>query len=83
VNILQTDPGKFILLETEGPLGNQTLTLALGEEESGTSFLIEANQELGGFPFIARVMSFRQKARMQKALRAATSGLTQMVEPSN
>ena len=80
INIVQTDPGKFVLLETVGPLGDQTMTLALGEVETGTSFLIEANHELGGFPFIGRVMSFRQKAATQKALKAATEGLGDMVE---
>jgi len=80
MNILQTDPGKFVLLETEGPLGDQTLTLALSEGAAGTSFLIESNHDLGGFPFIARVMSFRQKSATQKALNTATEGLGKMVQ---
>ncbi len=80
IDILQTEPGQFVLLETVGPLGDQTVTLALNETETGTSFLIEANHELGGFPYIGRVMSFRQKAQTQKALDSATDGLSQMVQ---
>ena len=80
LGILQTDPGQFVLLETAGPLGDQTVTLALNEAETGTSFLIEATHELGGFPFIGRVMSFRQKAQMQKTLEAATTGLEEMTQ---
>jgi len=80
IDIVQTDPGKFVLLEIVGPLGDQTLTLALNEVEAGTSFLIEANHELGGFPFIGRVMSFREKAAMQKTLNIATDGLSEMVQ---
>ena len=81
IDIVHTDSGKFVLLETVGPLGDQTMTLALNESEAGTNFLIEAKHELGGFPYIGRVMSFRQKAATQKALHVATNGLTQMVEP--
>jgi len=80
IDILQTEPGQFVLLETVGPLGDQTVTLALNETETGTSFLIEANHELGGFPYIGRVMSFRQKVQTQKALDSATDGLGQMVQ---
>jgi len=47
----------------------------------GTNFLIEAKRELGGFPYLNRVASLRQKSATQKALIRATEGLTQMVEP--
>ena len=80
VDILQTEPGQFILLQTIGPLGEQTMTLALNEGENGTGFLIEAQRELGGFPYIGRVVSFRQKAATQRALNSATEGLAQMVQ---
>ncbi len=80
IDIVHTAPGQFVLLETFGPLGDQTLTLALNESETGTSFLIEAKHELGGFPFIGRVMSFRQKAATQKALNTATDGLSEIVQ---
>lgn len=80
IDIVQTDRGKLVLLETVGPLGDQTMTLALNESDTGTSFLIEANHELGGFPFIGRVMSFRQKADIQKTLDVAMTGLGEMVK---
>ena len=80
VEILQTEPGQFILIQTVGPLGEQTVTLALSEADVGTSFLIEAERDLGGFPFISRVASLRQKAATQKILDSATDGLKQMVE---
>lgn len=80
LDILQTEPGQFVLLQTIGPLGEQTVTLALSEADVGTNFLIESNRELGGFPFIGRVASFRQKAATQQALDSATIGLTQMVQ---
>jgi len=80
VEILQTDPGQFILLQTVGPLGEQTMTLALSEAETGTNFLIEAQRDLGGFPYISRLVSFRQKAATQKSLNLAVEGLTQMLQ---
>lgn len=80
IDILQTEPGQFVLLHTSGPLGEQTLSLALNEADSGTYFLIEAKRELSGFPFIGRVMSFRQKAATQAALNNSADGLTQMVQ---
>jgi hypothetical protein len=80
VDILQTEPGQFVLVQTVGPLGDQTVTLALSEAEFGTNFLIESQRQLGGFPFIGRVASLRQKAATQRALNAATDGLKQMVE---
>lgn len=83
VDILQTEPGEFILMKTVGPLGEQTVTLALNEAEDGTLFLIEATRELGGFPFIGRVASLRQKAATQKALNHATEGLALMVHSKN
>jgi len=80
IDIVHTDAGQIVLLETDGPLGDQTMTLALNESEVGTSFLIETKQELGGFPFIGRVTAFRQKSATQKALNAATDGLAEMVK---
>lgn len=80
IDILQTDPGQFVLLETVGPLGDQTVTLALNETETGTSFLIETNRDLGGFPYIGRVISFRQKVETKKALDVAMNGLATMVQ---
>ena len=80
LDILQTEPGQFVLVQTIGPLGEQTVTLALSEAEIGTNFLIEATRELGGFPYIGRVASLRQKAATQTALDDATAGLAQMVE---
>jgi len=80
LDILQTEPGQFVLIKTVGPLGEQTVTLALSEADEGTNFLIESSRELGGFPFIGRVASLRQKAATQEVLDSATIGLAQMVE---
>lgn len=80
VDILQTEPGQFVLVRSIGPLGEQTVTLALSESETGTNFLIEAKRDLGGFPFIGRVASLRQKAATQAALNRATDGLAQMLQ---
>lgn len=80
VEILQTEPGQFILIQTIDPLGEQTVTLALSEADIGTHFLIEAKRELGGFPFIGRVASLRQKGATQQLLDSATDGLQQMLE---
>jgi len=80
LNILQTEPGQFVLVQAVGPLGEQTVTLALSEAEDGTSFLIEAERDLGGFPYFGRIASLRQQAATQRALAAATDGLSQMVQ---
>lgn len=81
LEILQTEPGQFVLVKTIGPRGEQEVTLALSESETGTSFLIEAKRELGGFPFLSRIASIRQKSSTKQALVRATDGLSLMVEP--
>jgi hypothetical protein len=81
LEILQTEPGKFVIVRTIGALGEQTISLALSEAETGTNFLIEAERDLGGFPYLGRIASLRQKAATKAALEQATLGLAQMVEP--
>ena len=81
LEILQTEPGRFVVVKTIGGLGEQTISLALNESETGTSFLIEAKRDLGGFPYFSRIASLRQKSATQNALRRATDGLALMVEP--
>ena len=81
LEILQADPGQFVVVKTVGPSGEQTVSLALSEADVGTNFLIEATYDLGGFPYLGRIASFRQKSAAQKALNLATTGLAQMVEP--
>jgi hypothetical protein len=80
LEILQADPGQFVVIKTVGPLGEQTITLALSEADVGTNFLIETEHDLGGFPYLNRVASFRRKAAALKALKIAADGLSQMVE---
>lgn len=80
LDIVQTEPGQFVLLQTAGPLGEQTLTLALNEADQGTNFLIEAKRDLGGFPYFGRIASLRQKAATQKTLDTAITGLAQIVQ---
>ena len=81
LEILQADPGQFVVVKTVGPSGEQTLSLALSEAKDGANFLIEAKHDLGGFPYLSRIASLRQKSTTQKALNIATSGLSEMVEP--
>jgi len=81
LEILQAEPGRFVVVKTVGPLGEQTISLALSEAETGTNFLIEAKRELGGFPYLSRIASVRQKTATKMALQQATLGLSQMVEP--
>lgn len=81
LEIFQAEPGRFVVVNTIGPLGEQTISLALSESESGTNFLIEAKRDLGGFPYLSRIASVRQKSATKKALERATEGLSQMVEP--
>jgi len=81
LEILQTEPGRFVVVKTIGKLGEQTISLALSEAETGTNFLIEAKRDLGGFPYLNRVASLRQRSGTKKALVLATDGLAQMVEP--
>jgi len=81
LEILQTDPGRFVLVKTIGDLGEQEISLALSEAETGTNFLIEARRDLGGFPYLSRVASLRQKTQTKRALVRATDGLALMVEP--
>jgi len=80
LEILQTEPGQFVVVKTIGALGEQTISLALSESETGTSFLIEAKRDLGGFPYLGRIASLRQKSATKSALEQATVGLAQMVE---
>ncbi len=80
LEILQTDPGRFVLVKTIGALGEQEISLALSEGENGTNFLIEAKRDLGGFPYLGRIASLRQKSSTKQALDLAAEGLRQMVE---
>ncbi len=79
LEILQSTPGEFVLLRTIGPLGEQKVTLALNEDAAGTGFLIEAQRDLGGFPYIGRIAAVRQGNSTRAALDRAAAGLTQMV----
>ena len=81
LEILQAEPGRFVVVGTIGPLGEQTISLALSEAETGTNFLIEAKRNLGGFPYLNRVASLRQRSSTKKALVRATNGLSSMVKP--
>jgi hypothetical protein len=81
LEILQAEPGRFVVVKTVGALGEQTISLALSEAETGTNFLIEAKRNLGGFPYLSRVASLRQRSSTKDALVEATDGLSQMVEP--
>ena len=81
LEILQTEPGQFVVVKTIGGSGEQTISLALSEAGTGTNFLIEAKRDLGGFPYLSRIASLRQKTATRQALERATDGLSQMVEP--
>lgn len=80
LEILQAEPGRFVVLKSVGQLGEQTISLALNEADVGTSFLIEAKRDLGGFPYFSRIASISQKSATRKVLERATEGLAQMVE---
>jgi len=81
LEILQTASDQFVLVRTIGPLGEQRVTLAISETETSTNFLIEAQRELGGFPYFGRLAALRQKAPTQAALARAAGGLEQMIAP--
>lgn len=82
LEILQTSPGQFVLVKTVGQLGDQEISLALSEADTGTNFLIEAKRDLGGFPYLNRIAALRQKSATKQALVLATDGLAQMVDPN-
>ena len=81
LEILQAEPGQFVVINTIGELGEQIISLAVIESETGTSFLIEGKRDLGGFPYLNRIASIRQKSATQNSLNRATEGLALMVEP--
>jgi hypothetical protein len=83
LEILQSTPEAFVLVRTIGPLGEQRVTLAIRESGETTNFLIEAQRDLGGFPYIGRIAALRQNAATQAALNRATMGLEQMTVTSN
>ncbi len=83
LEIVQSTPGEFVLVHTKGPLGVQQVTLALRETGDTTSFLIEAQRDLSGFPYIGRVGPFKQTAATQAALNRSLAGLAQMTAPLN
>jgi hypothetical protein len=83
LEILQSTPGEFVLVRTVGPLGEQKVTLAIQESGAMTSFLIEAQRDLGGFPYIGRVAALRQNVATQEALDRAAMGLEQMTVAQN
>lgn len=89
IEILQSSPGEFVLVKTIGPLGQQRVTLALQEmsvqssDDVTTGFLIEAQRDLGGFPYFSRIASLRQGAKTRAALERSTTGLKLMTETTN
>ena len=89
LEILQSTPGEFVLLKTVGPLGAQTVTLALqdvSKPEDGfatTHFLIEGQQDLGGFPYFGRLASLRRGGQTKRTLVRAADGLKLMTEGQN
>jgi len=83
MEIMQTAPGEFVLLQTLGPQGEQRVSLAIDETETSTIVLIESQRELGGFPYFSRVAAIRQKMTSQSDLNQATAGLSAMMDSSD
>lgn len=74
---------EFVMLRVEGPLGEQTVTLALneGSAESGsyrTVLLIKSEKASGGFPYIGRLADRRRIADTQAALERAAAGMDKL-----
>lgn len=81
LEILQSTQGEFVLVRTFGPLGEQRVTLVLDETEDATLMLIEAQRDLGGFPYIGRVAAMRQRPGTKAALTRAASGMSELFKP--
>ncbi len=79
LEILQTASGEYVRVRTIGPLGEQTVTLAIDEGETETAFLIQSERALGGFPYLGRIAALRQKSQTEAALERATQGLESLL----
>lgn len=74
LEILQAQPGAFVRVSVKGPLGEQTVTLALSEQGELTTFLVQAERHLGGFPYLGRLAGLRQNNATQTAVDRAAEG---------
>jgi len=78
LEILQAQPGEFVMVQTNGPLGDRLITLAVDEQGETTLFLVQAELDLGGFPYLGRVVAGRQTRALQTALDQASLGMAQL-----
>lgn len=79
LEILQAQPGAFVRVRVSGPLGDQTVTLALFEEGEMTTFLVQAERHLGGFPYLGRLAGLRQNSATQTAVDQAAEGFRTLI----
>ena len=78
LEILQVETNEYVRVRTIGPLGEQTITLAIDEGETETAFIMEAERHLGGFPYFGRIAALRQKSQTKVALETAANGLADL-----
>lgn len=67
-------------LNLDGQMGTATYGLLDENIDGSTTILIEINKDIGGFPFIQRLVKFRQKAAMEARLERALEQLTALIE---
>jgi len=79
LEILQLEENQYVRIRTFGPLGEQTVTLAIDETTQETAFLLQAERDLGGFPYFGRIAAISQKSKTAAALDRATQGMADLL----
>jgi len=80
LEILQVERNEYVRLRASDHSGEHIMTIAMSEEADGTSCLIQAERQFGGFPFFGRIAGFRQKAKIESSLDQAATGLEELFQ---
>lgn len=78
LEILQLEVNEYVRIQTVGPLGEYTITLAINETTQETAFLLQAERDLGGFPYFGRIAALSQKSKTAAALDRAAQGMANL-----
>ena len=80
LEVLQVERNEYVRIRASDHSGEHIMTIAMTEEDDGTSCLIQAERQFGGFPYFGRIAGFRQKAKIETSLEQAASGLVDLFQ---
>ena len=78
LEVLQLESNEYVRLQVTDYSGQKIITIAINENADGTTCLIQAERQFGGFPYFSRIAGLRQKKRIEARLDQATIGLANL-----